>query len=71
MKNKIGSAAVLTLAIATTAACGGSGGSGASGGSAAQAARGPIKVWLSNNTEEVAWGKDMVKAWNAAHPKRS
>ena len=69
MKNKIGSAAVLTLAIATTAACGGSGGSGASGGSAAQAARGPIKVWLSNNTEEVAWGKDMVKAWNAAHPK--
>ncbi|HEY5179611.1 MAG TPA: extracellular solute-binding protein [Dermatophilaceae bacterium] len=69
MKNKIGSAAVLTLAIATTAACGGSGGSGASGGSAALTAHGPVKIWLSNNPEEVAWGKDMVKAWNTAHPK--
>jgi multiple sugar transport system substrate-binding protein len=69
MKNKIGSAAVLTLAIATTAGCGGSGGSGASGGSAALTAHGPVKIWLSNNPEEVAWGKDMVKAWNTAHPK--
>ena len=69
MKNKIGSAAVLTLAIVTTAACGGSGGSGASGGSAALTAHGPVKIWLSNNPEEVAWGKDMVKAWNTAHPK--
>ena len=29
---------------------------------------GPIKVWLSNNPEEIAWGKQMVKAWNADHP---
>jgi len=69
MKNNVGSAAVLTLAIAATAACGGSGGSGASGGSAALTAHGPVKIWLSNNPEEVAWGKDMVKAWNTAHPK--
>ena len=58
MKNKIRSAAVLTLAIATTAACGGSGDSGASGGSAALTAHGPVKIWLSNNKEELAWGKD-------------
>ena len=29
---------------------------------------GPIKVWLSNNPEEIAWGKQMVKDWNAQHP---
>ena len=69
MKSKICAAAVITLAIGTTAACGGSGGSDATGGSAAQTARGPVKVWLSNNKEELAWGKDMVAAWNTAHPK--
>ncbi|NIK61318.1 extracellular solute-binding protein [Kribbella shirazensis] len=30
--------------------------------------RGPITVWYSNNLEEVAWGKQMVAAWNTAHP---
>jgi multiple sugar transport system substrate-binding protein len=60
----------LTLAIAaialtsTTAACGGGGDSG--GGSTD--AKGPIKVWLSNNAEEIAWGKAMVASWNSAHP---
>ena len=34
----------------------------------ARSAKGPIKVWLSNNPEEIAWGKAMVKEWNAAHP---
>ena len=29
---------------------------------------GPIKVWLSNNPEEIAWGKQMVKEWNAENP---
>jgi multiple sugar transport system substrate-binding protein len=55
--------------IATTvfaAACGGGGG-GTSTKEAAQA-RGPIKVWYSNNQEEVAWAKKMVSAWNTAHP---
>ena len=32
------------------------------------AARGPIDIWLSNNTEEKAWGEAMVEAWNADHP---
>ena len=55
------SAAVLALGL-TTAACGGGSGSGE-----AQSSTGPIKVWLSNNPEEIAWGKAMVKEWNAAH----
>jgi multiple sugar transport system substrate-binding protein len=68
MKKKVYAAAVITLAMATTAACSSSGGTTASGGSALTA-HGPIKVWLSNNPEEVTWGTSMVKAWNAAHPK--
>jgi len=68
MKKKVCAAAVITLAIGATAACGGSGGSTASGGSATTA-RGPIKIWLSNNKEELTWGKAMVAAWNTAHPK--
>src|SRR5688572_26497843 len=34
----------------------------------ANESRGPIKIWLSNNKEEVAWGEQMVAAWNASHP---
>jgi hypothetical protein len=67
MKKKVCAAAVITLAIGTTAACS-SGGSTDSGGSALTA-HGPAKVWLSNNPEELAWGKAMVKAWNTGHPK--
>lgn len=46
----------------------GCGGGGQAGQSGAQQARGPISVWYSNNEQEVAWGKAMVDAWNAAHP---
>jgi multiple sugar transport system substrate-binding protein len=67
MKKQVCAAAIITLAMSTTAACGGSGGSTASG--AALTAHGPIKVWLSNNPDELTWGHAMVKAWNAAHPK--
>jgi multiple sugar transport system substrate-binding protein len=68
-KKKVYAAAVITLVIGTTAACGGSGGSTASSASSALTAHGPIKVWLSNNAQEITWGNAMVKAWNAAHPK--
>ena len=61
---KILSAAATLLALGMTAACGGDGGSGSDG---AEASSGPIKVWLSNNPEEIAWGKAMVKEWNAAN----
>ena len=44
-------------------------GSSSSGGSGAAAnnTTGPIKIWYSNNEQEVAWGKQAVAAWNAAH----
>jgi multiple sugar transport system substrate-binding protein len=31
--------------------------------------KGPITIWYSNNEQEVAWGKQMVAAWNDAHPE--
>ncbi len=55
--------AVLTLAVT---ACG-DGGGGPSNSKAAEA-RGPINIWYSNNAQEVAWGKQVVEAWNASHP---
>ena len=62
-------------ALTLTAACGGSsgggggggGGTSAGGGSSATKAHGPIQIWLSNNEQELAWGKAMVAAWNGQH----
>lgn len=34
----------------------------------AKTSRGPITIWYSNNAQEVAWGRQMVRAWNAANP---
>ncbi len=48
-------------ALALTACSSGGGTSSASG-------KGPITIWYSNNEQEVAWGKQMVAAWNAGHP---
>ncbi len=60
------SVAALTIMGAGLAGCGG----GDSGGSAESAttAKGPIKIWYSNNEFEVKWGKSMVASWNSAHP---
>ncbi|HET6297765.1 MAG TPA: extracellular solute-binding protein [Kribbella sp.] len=67
MKRKKLTAALLALGLAgTTVACGGSDGGGDA--DAAATARGEITIWMSNNKEEVAWGKQMVAAWNTAHP---
>lgn len=60
------SVAALTIMGAGLAACGG--GAGGSSASSATTAKGPIKIWYSNNEFEVKWGKDMVASWNAAHP---
>ncbi|MFT8357302.1 MAG: extracellular solute-binding protein, partial [Bifidobacterium aquikefiri] len=43
-------------------------GSGGSASSADTKAQGPIKVWFSNNEQELAWGKTVVAAWNSKHP---
>jgi multiple sugar transport system substrate-binding protein len=56
---------LLPVAALTLSACGSDG----SESSASNDARGPIKIWYSNNAQEVAWGKQMVAEWNAAHPK--
>jgi len=55
-------ATVIAGALALTACSGGAGTSSTSG-------KGPITIWYSNNEQEVAWGKQMVTAWNADHPK--
>jgi multiple sugar transport system substrate-binding protein len=34
----------------------------------ARTSHGPISIWYSNNPQEVTWGKQVVKAWNAQHP---
>jgi multiple sugar transport system substrate-binding protein len=60
------SVAALTIMGAGLAACGG--GAGGTTAASATTAKGPIKIWYSNNEFEVKWGKDMVAAWNAAHP---
>jgi multiple sugar transport system substrate-binding protein len=63
-------AKVLAVASAlslTLVGCGSDEGSGSADD--ANAARGPITIWYSNNEAEVAWGKAMVQAWNAANPE--
>jgi multiple sugar transport system substrate-binding protein len=67
MKRIFPLAALAALALTTTAACGGGDAGGTGGGGGATAARGPIQIWLSNNPEELAWGKAMVAAWNTAN----
>lgn len=59
-------AAALATPIAATAlaACGNGGGGG---GAEAQSSRGPVTIWLSNNEQELAWGKAAVEAWNKDH----
>ncbi len=68
---RLGSVA-LAIAIGLAGCIGGSSGGGASGGAnAATTAKGPIKIWYSNNKEEVAWGKAVVAAWNKDHPNET
>ncbi|KQO95875.1 ABC transporter substrate-binding protein [Leifsonia sp. Leaf264] len=53
------------LAAATAIALVGCSGGG--GGGDAKT-KGPITIWYSNNPAEIAWGKQMVEAWNADNP---
>jgi len=59
----------ITLSLLFVLAVAGCGGGGSEDADKAAAATGPIKIWYSNNKEEVAWGKAAVAEWNAAHPK--
>jgi multiple sugar transport system substrate-binding protein len=61
---------ITTLALlfaVAVAGCGGGGGS--EDADKAAAAKGPIKIWYSDNKEEINWGKAAVASWNAEHPK--
>ena len=64
MKPPVALAVAVTLALGL-AACGGQ---GAVPARAAAKAHGPISIWYSNNPQEVAWGEQMVAAWNKLHP---
>ena len=58
-------------ALAAVGLAGGALGAGASVTAAPAGAlesRGPITIWLSNNTFELEWGTAMVEAWNAENP---
>jgi multiple sugar transport system substrate-binding protein len=55
-------AALAALAALALAAC--SSGNAGSG----KPTTGPINIWYSNNTQEVAWGKATVDLWNKTHP---
>ncbi len=59
-----GAATALVLLFAGCIGDNGGGGAPASGATTT----GPIKIWYSNNAEEVAWGEAMVTAWNKDHP---
>ena len=65
MRTKVVTATLSVLALGMTAACGGDAGTGSDG---AATSTGPVKIWLSNNPEEIAWGEAMVKEWNADNP---
>ncbi|TCC07160.1 sugar ABC transporter substrate-binding protein, partial [Kribbella soli] len=62
MKRKIAAGALVLALAGGSVACGDDGSTGAG-----TQARGRITIWYSNNAEEVAWGKQMVAAWNAEH----
>jgi multiple sugar transport system substrate-binding protein len=64
MKRRLLVAAGAAAALLALTACGGGGG----GGSADSNTHRDIDIWYSNNDAEIAWGEQMVKAWNADHP---
>ncbi|MFZ3565470.1 extracellular solute-binding protein [Streptomyces sp. BH097] len=64
MLRRTASALLVLVAAGTATACG----RAAPDATVAADARGPITVWLSNNAQEVQWGKRMVAAWNERHP---
>ena len=63
MRRRIMMTAVAAAGLLALTACtsGGGGDGGAEG-------RGDITIWYSNNEAEIAWGEQMVEAWNAENP---
>ena len=69
MKSRTLISVAAVLMLGATAGCGGGGGSPEA--DTAAKAHGPINIWYSNNAAEVAWAKQMIAAWNSAHPSET
>ncbi|HET7271474.1 MAG TPA: extracellular solute-binding protein [Rubrobacter sp.] len=63
MVRRIYTVLIFLAAAVVLSACGGG------GSSEATKATGPIKIWYSDNPQEISWGKATVKRWNEEHPK--
>ena len=72
MRTRLMIGAATAAVLAATTACGTGTGTGGGGGASASSnsAHGPITIWYSNNAQEVAWGKQVVAAWNSGPPDR-
>src|SRR6478735_2754365 len=65
MRRRILTLAAVAAGALTLSACAGGGGNAGQG----MDSHGDITIWYSNNEAEISWGKQMVEAWNADHPK--
>lgn len=62
MRRRMMMTAIAATGLLALTACTGGGDDGAEEG------RGDITIWYSNNEAEIAWGEQMVEAWNAENP---
>lgn len=62
MRRRMMMTAIAATGLLALTACTGGGDDGGEEG------RGDITIWYSNNEAEIAWGTQMVEAWNAEHP---
>ncbi|MBD8078380.1 ABC transporter substrate-binding protein [Cellulosimicrobium arenosum] len=60
--------AALSVAVLPLAACGSGGSDEGTGDGSGELTSGPIDIWYSTNEQEIAWGDQVVEAWNTDHP---
>ena len=67
-KNPIFLKTTITTVLAFTLGLSACGAPDANSGKNTTSSTGPIKIWLSNNEQELKWGKAVVSSWNEKHP---